>query len=63
MSGTMRDCFDVPAAIDGKCVEVPFEDGTMEACYCNEELCNSAGKFNFSIITISILVFISYLMK
>ena len=64
ISGTQRDCTVFPTGLkDGDCQQASVGDVSGEFCYCKSELCNSSGKFNNSIITISILVFVSYLMK
>ena len=69
VSGTARGCIKVfPDGFeDGDCkeltVDVVTANVTAEYCYCKSELCNSSGKFNNSIMIISILVFVSYLMK
>ena len=69
VSGTARGCIKVfPDGVeDGDCKELTVEgvtaNVTAEYCYCKSELCNSSGKFNNSIISISILVLVSYLMK
>ena len=64
ISGTQRDCIVFPSGVkDGDCQQGTIGDVSGEFCYCNSELCNSAEKFSNSIITISILVVLSYLMK
>ena len=65
VSGTARGCIKVfPDGVeDGDCKELTVANVTAEYCYCKSELCNSSGKFNNSIISISILVLVSYLMK
>ena len=64
ITGTQRDCILFPASLkDGDCQQATVGDVSGEFCYCNSELCNSAGKFNYSIITISILTFLTSLMK
>ena len=67
VSGTARGCEKkFPDGFeDGDCKELTLEGTTVTAeyCYCKSELCNSSGKFNNSIICISILVLVSYLMK
>ena len=69
VSGTARGCEKkLPDGFeDGDCKELTLEgvtaNVTAEYCYCKSELCNSSGKFNNSIIIISILVLVSYLMK
>ena len=69
-AGTARGCAprDFEQLIeDGVCKEMNIGDLTPDVtprvCFCKSELCNGSGKFNDSIITISILVFVSYLMK
>ena len=64
ISGTQRDCIAFPeGSKDGDCGQATVGDVTAEFCFCNSELCNSAGKFNYSIITISILIFLTFSMK
>ena len=64
-SGTFRKCTNFPDELeDGDCKEVTQNGLTAEVCYCKSELCNSAEKFNNSIITIiSIFVFVCYLIN
>ena len=66
VSGTARGCAkELPDGFeDGDCKELTVVEGVIaEYCYCKSELCNSSGKFNNSIISIGILVLVSYLMK
>ena len=71
-AGTQRSCAPIIGGFeqlieDGVCKEMNIGDLTPDltprVCFCKSELCNGSGKFNDSIITISILVFVSYLMK
>ena len=68
-AGTLRSCAPNIGGFeqlieDGVCKEMNLTQGlTPRVCFCKSELCNGSGKFNNSIITISILVFVSYLLK